>query len=223
MPAPQLGGICHAAVWIGAGARMNESFFGLLLSLSLLIATTGCRSLDPRHYPTADEWYAEHVKGGGGSTVAVTNRVTPILSWHSVRMAGITDLPRPHWYQKSNPVWWFKNNADPIPPDWYRPGKKTRTTTWYLRNPFHNFDYYVIGVADHETVRSGRCPEHNMNPRGGWNIAVTGYKRLRLPFVSYERHGIAFYLGWRESGSFGAKFNFKRAQGGPGTGMADKK
>ena len=54
---------------------------------------------------------------------------------------------------------------------------------------------------------------NNMNPHGGWNIEVTAYKRLRLPFVSYERHGVTFYLGWRESGNFGTKFNLKRAKG----------
>ena len=56
-----------------------------------------------------------------------------------------------------------------------------------------------------------------MNPHGGWNFAVTGYKRLRLPFLSYEGHCIAFYLGWRESGNFGAKLNVK------GTKVASKK
>ena len=82
--------------------------------------------------------------------------------------------------------------------------------TWYLRNPFHNFDYYVIGVADHETVRKGKYPEDVLNPHGGWNLAVTAYKRLRLPLVWYDRHGITFYCGWRESGNFGVKLNLKK-------------
>jgi hypothetical protein len=29
---------------------------------------------------------------------------------------------------------------------------------WHYRNPFHNFDNYVIGVADQEFVRSGKYP-----------------------------------------------------------------
>jgi hypothetical protein len=189
---------------------VNKSFFGSLLLLPLIAA--GCQSLDPRQYPTAKEWHDEHHDGDvSGLVVAGTNRTTPV-AWHRVRM-DVYDLPRPHWHQKINPAWWFKNSADPLPPDWYRPGKRTRKMTWYVRNPFHNFDYYVIGVADHKTVRCGRYPENNMNPNGGWNFAATAYKRLRLPFVSYEGRRIRFYLGWRESGDFGLKFNIKKKRG----------
>lgn len=185
---------------------MKKTVSGLLVSLLCIV--TGCRSVNPAAYPTAKEWLDQHPSSAGnGTSVAETKRPPPV-PWHSVCME-VYDLPTPHWNQKISPLWWFENSADPVPPDWYRPGKKARTFTWYLRNPFHNFDYYVIGAADHKTVRSGKYPEHNMNPQGGWNLAVTAYKGWRLPFASYEGRHIRFYLGWRECGDFGMKFNLK--------------
>ena len=51
-------------------------------------------------------------------------------------------------WRKMNPVWWFGNTDEPVAPDWYRSGKRGRNFMWHLRNPCHNFDFYVIGVAD---------------------------------------------------------------------------
>jgi hypothetical protein len=79
-----------------------------------------------------------------------------------------------------------------------------------LRNPFHNFDFYVIGIADKEFVRSGRYPKKNSNPDGGWDFAVSKYKCLRLPFISYQRGKFNFYCGWRNRGNFGIKINFQK-------------
>jgi hypothetical protein len=169
-----------------------------LLLLPLLI--TGCRSLDARRYPTAKEWNDAH----GGTNAA----------WHSVRMVTSPDPPSFHWYQKANPIWWLKNNEDPVPPEDYLPGKRARKLKWNTRNSCHNFDFYVIGVSDRETVRSGKYPESIGNPHGGWNIAVTKYKRLRLLFVSYKSQHVEFYLGWRERGNFGAKFNIRKSKPG---------
>jgi hypothetical protein len=129
--------------------------------------------------------------------------------WHSFHRKVPSSLPKIETCEKMNPVWWLKNADDPVPPDWYRPGEKGRALKWSLRNPFHNFTHYVIGVADKPFVRSGRYPRDISNPHGGWNFAVTKYKWVRLPFISYRRGRFEFYLGWRVRGNFGIKINFK--------------
>ena len=131
--------------------------------------------------------------------------------WHSVKLAPRPDHPKIRTRDKWNPVWWYKNSDDPQPPANYKPNDKRRDLKWQLRNPFHNFTFYVIGVADKKTVRSGRYPKEAFNPRGGCNVAVTKHKLLRLPFVSYCRgkKGFHFYCGWRPRGNFGFKCNFE--------------
>ena len=112
--------------------------------------------------------------------------------------------------QKWNPLWWLGNVDDPKPPDWYRPGSTGRRWLWQLRNPLHNFTFYVIGVADKPFTRSGKFPQAVFAPDGGWNWAVTKHSCVRLPFVSYNGERGRFYLGWRERGNFGGKVNFGR-------------
>ena len=130
--------------------------------------------------------------------------------WHTIHVTERTNLPAIHFYDKLNPVWWLQNADEPVPPAWYLPDDPHRTTKWRFRNPFHNFNFYVIGVADKKIVRSGRYPERNSDPHGGWNFAVARQKLVLLPFVSYERRWITFYLGWREHGAFGAEMRFHR-------------
>jgi hypothetical protein len=112
--------------------------------------------------------------------------------------------------QKWNPLWSFGNASDPSPPAWYRPDDARRRWLWHLRNPLHNFTHYVIGVSDKPVTRTGRYPAHVFAPDGGWNWAFTRYRWLPLPFISYEGKHSRFYLGWRESGNFGGKLNFKQ-------------
>ena len=114
-------------------------------------------------------------------------------------------MPKIHFYDKWNPVWWVENADEPVPPKWYLPDDKHRTMKWHFRNPFHNFDFYVIGVADRRFTRSGRYPERNANPHGGWDFEVSRRRLAVLPFVSYERPRVTFYFGWRESGAFGVE------------------
>ena len=130
--------------------------------------------------------------------------------WHSVVMLPKTNTPPIHWYNKINPVWWLGNIEDPIPPAWYEPTNSLRKVKWYFRNPFSNFSFYVIGVADKETVRSGRYPTQPGNPNGGWNFAVTRRRIVFLPFMDYKNRRMEFYFGWRERGNFGIKLNFHR-------------
>ena len=110
--------------------------------------------------------------------------------------------------QRLNPVWWLGNMDDPVPPDWYRPGKTDRQWQWQLRNPFHNFTFYVVGVSDRPATRTGRFPAEVFPCGGGWNWAVHRCKFILLPFVAFEGARWRFYLGWRDTGNLGAKLNF---------------
>lgn len=109
--------------------------------------------------------------------------------------------------QKWNPVWWLGNADDPVPPSWYRPGQGLRGPLWQLRNPLHNFTFYVIGVHDKDFVRLGEEPGAVFRRGGGWNWAVIERGFLRLPFVSYEGKRMRFYALWREKGNFGLKLH----------------
>src|SRR6266567_3378836 len=119
--------------------------------------------------------------------------------WKIVTRAPGTNQPAIRFRDKCNPLWWFGNVDEPIAPDWYRPGKANRNVRYHLRNPCHNFFFYVVGVADKKFRRAGKYPKDNFAPQGAWNVAAANYKYpcLWLPFVSYEHHGFQFYLGWR--------------------------
>ena len=112
------------------------------------------------------------------------------------------------WRQKVNPVFWFENADDPVPPDWYRRGKSMRAFTWAFRNPCHNFTWYVVGIGDKSFTRVGRYPGTISNPNGGWNWAACRHGYWRYPSIVYDRHRFHFYFGWRRGGNFGMKFNF---------------
>jgi len=109
------------------------------------------------------------------------------------------------WKQKINPVWWFMNDTEKFPPDWYFPELSLwqRKVWWLLRNPLTNFTWYVIGIGDKPFTSYGLQPEHVFNQNGGWNWAFRCYKWLRLPFISYKGKYIEWYFGWRERGAFG--------------------
>jgi len=139
-------------------------------------------------------------------TMARTN--ADRASWHTVMIQPGPHAPKIHFYNKLNPVWWLKNSDDPVPPNWYRPDEKHRKILWSFRNPLHNFDFYVIGVADKKFYRSGQYPKMNSDPHGGWDFEAARYKFIWLPFVSYHRDNFDFYLGWRNHGNFGIKLNF---------------
>jgi hypothetical protein len=138
-------------------------------------------------------------------TMVRTN--TECVNWRTIEMKPGPHAPEVHFYNRLNPVWWFKNSDDPVPPAWYRPNEKHREMKWSFRNPLHNFDFYVIGVADKTFYRSGKFPDRNSDPRGGWDFAAARWKFIWLPFVSYHREKVDFYLGWRNHGNFGIKFN----------------
>jgi hypothetical protein len=76
---------------------------------------------------------------------------------------------------------------------------------WWVRNPFHNLTFYVLGITNKPFVRYGRYPSDNFAPVSGWNWCVINYKWLWLPFISYVGWLGKFYVGWRERGNFGIK------------------
>ena len=126
---------------------------------------------------------------------------------HEVVMTNTVCIRSGH---KWNPKFWFGNLDDPMPPPDYRPDDKHRVRKWYYRNSMHNFDFYVIGLADKTFRRSGRYPRQVFKTQPGWNWAVCKYKWVRLPFASYHRRHFQFYLGWRERGNFGFKLTFDK-------------
>lgn len=104
--------------------------------------------------------------------------------WHTISVTPGPNLPKIHFYDKLNPLWWLQNADEPVPPAWYRPKDAHRVMKWHFRNPFHNFDHYVIGVADKQFYRSGRFPRRDSSPHGGWNFAIVRRGTLALlPFT----------------------------------------
>jgi hypothetical protein len=163
-------------------ARPGPSALLLALIIGFATSSSFAKPRDENPYPA--------MKREPARSVVVTNDLEIPLSW------------------KLNPVWWFKNYDRPTPPWDYKPGDPHRIFKWYLRNPFHNFDFYVIGIADRTFVRKGSDPERVFSPEPGWSWAVCEYKWLRLPFVSYWNGGFNFYLGWRNRGQFGFELKY---------------
>lgn len=132
--------------------------------------------------------------------------------WQEAAKRTDDPLPIPNQYgpfatcEKISPVFWLGNNDDPEPPGWYRPDDPKRLRKWYVRNPFHNFTFYILGIADLEFTRIGNHPTEVFNPHGGWNWAWSHAKLLPFPFVSYRRDRTQAYFGWRERGNFGIAF-----------------
>ena len=117
--------------------------------------------------------------------------------------------------QKLNPIWWLGNADDPLPPDWYRAGQPFRNVMWYFRNPFHNLNFFVIGISDKPFIRAGEFPRSTFNPCDGWNWSVIRYYRLRFPFVSYKHNRVRIYFGWRTGGAFGIELKLRTSERTP--------
>jgi hypothetical protein len=128
--------------------------------------------------------------------------------------------------RKLNLFWWFLNDFEPTPPDWYRPGKPFRTLFWYLRNPFQNAGRYVLGVADRTYTVTGEWPVMatvwedvrwsdfpHLMPRHGWKRATLKPREWPHPAVDLVLDaalagllGMATW-GWQPNGFAGVKFN----------------
>ena len=112
------------------------------------------------------------------------------------------------WYKKINPLFWFGNYNDPILKDNhpnFHPTKPLwiRKLLWGLRNPLHNFFFFVIGLEDPKVIVTygSQWPK----PGQKWNII--------LPFFSYKGKSWEIYLGWRNGTCLGAALRHKNAKG----------
>lgn len=115
------------------------------------------------------------------------------------------------FYRKLNPWWAFFGNEDDgyygLHTHWNLASSTSLWTAvrWWLRNPAHNFCFYVIGFAD----RVREVTDDRFHPdEGGWLLSwsrpLNGW--FWRPYVSYLGH-IRFYAGWRPTGAFGIKLN----------------
>ena len=164
--------------------------FALLALFFLCAGPASAKPRDERPYPAMR-------REGRAREVIVTNHVHIPTCW------------------KFNPVFWFGNYDRPLPPRSYKPGDPHRVLKWRFRNPCHNFDFYVIGIADKTFRRVGKYPDKVFAPNGGFNWAVCKYKLLRLPFVSWERGRFKFYCGWRNRGQFGFELKLSASPPAP--------
>jgi hypothetical protein len=87
-----------------------------------------------------------------------------------------------------------------------------------VRNPLHNFFYYVIGLMDRPTRVEGTYPFKVFAP-SGYNKTKTYVEGcgIGFPFISYKGKKVMWYAGWRPNedyhegyayngGCFGMKF-----------------
>ncbi|MGN6552911.1 MAG: hypothetical protein ACTHLW_04230 [Verrucomicrobiota bacterium] len=169
-----------------------------ILILAAVAFASGCRSTGPKALSSGALLPSNTANAGSA----------PEGKWHTVQITPSERAKKISFCNKINPLWWYQNVDAASPPDWFRPGETRRNFKWSLRNPFHNFTFYVIGIADKKHWRSGCYPRSTGNPNGHWNFAVARYRFLFFPFLSYHRSKFDFYLGWRTSGNFGAKLNF---------------
>ena len=117
---------------------------------------------------------------------------------------------------KLNPLFWISNQdsgscGEKTDKEWFAKNCNNICNLkckvkWFIRNPFHNFMFYIIGFAD-EPVAS-KCTKDNFwNPDGGWNFCL---RNKYFPFISYRGKHLETYFGWRERGNFGIAFRIKR-------------
>ena len=133
----------------------------------------------------------------------------------------VTGRTRQPLVRKLNLFWWFMNDFEPTPPDWYRRTQPLRTLFWYLRNPLQNAGRYVLGVADRNYTVTGMWPVletvwedvrwsdfPHFAPRHGWKRATLKLENGRsLPWISYSTPRWLAYWGWQPNGFAGVKFN----------------
>jgi hypothetical protein len=111
--------------------------------------------------------------------------------------------------RKVQPWWWFYNCDDPRPPADYAPGKPDwlRATLWYLRNPIHNGNFYVWGVADKNfTVTTHFLSKDEKTYWSTLNLQA-GAVSVKLPFFAYQGKRWGFKAGWQANGDFQIKVN----------------
>lgn len=103
-------------------------------------------------------------------------------------------------------IWAFFGNADdgPIGDLNWNPTRRDTIwirLCWWVRNPCHNFTFYVLGVAQHITTRVGRFPRDVFAPQGRFNIAATSAEAAPMWCIPF---GVfAFLVGSSAKGLVG--------------------
>lgn len=132
------------------------------------------------------------------------------------RTATVIGRTRIQLRYKLNPLWWFGNDEEPLPPDDLYAGHPQwlRVLRWYLRNPLQNFGKYVAGVYDRNYTVTGDAPviattwlDVYGSTRTGFKVSWIGWR----PFVSYTGKRVLWYAGTQWWGFFGFKFNILRS------------
>lgn len=133
----------------------------------------------------------------------------------------------PTWHIKSQCAWAIFGNEDDgiygeeaqFLPD--EPNDESKARKWWLRNPLHNFCFYVIGSADkvNDEITLFKASQKGVNcfdykPVGDTVfadeatsifIALHGKKPFFSLRVGSKDRSFDFYFGWRERGNFGIK------------------
>jgi hypothetical protein len=102
----------------------------------------------------------------------------------------------------------FGNDEDTVdgkPDDWspLPIGSFKRRLAWWLRNPFHNLTWHVIGfVGDVES-----STQNQGSDEPGWLHVKTVRRSTGKTYRLIGHTGTyQWYVGWRSSGAFGLKF-----------------
>jgi len=85
---------------------------------------------------------------------------------------------------------------------------------WAIRNPFHNFCHYWIGVTPLGQMCEWITLEergwvHNTNPiNGNWQYSywTKPNSKIKLPFWNFDNGKWQIYFGWLSRGNFGLAF-----------------
>lgn len=200
--------IIHILNLIGNSHLARTAIFGL--SCIGLLLMTGCVS-----YKVPTESF---INEQGTNEQALSHWLYAVVPRHSSQI---------HWYDAGHWLSWslFGNDDDGIFGEEcdYKPDLSigiAKASHWYLRNPFHNFCFYVIGSASRDNpeflllklTNQGVDGWHYNSPSNFGNKGTSFMTALHggKPFISlriaWTPNKISeFYLGWRERGNFGAK------------------
>lgn len=82
---------------------------------------------------------------------------------------------------------------------------------WHIRNPFHNFCHYWIGITPRGNRYEWILPESAgwvrvvVPPHSQWQYSFWTRKdrQIKLPFWNYDGDIWQFYIGWLRRGNFG--------------------
>ncbi|MFN4173668.1 MAG: hypothetical protein ACK4HV_00995, partial [Parachlamydiaceae bacterium] len=106
------------------------------------------------------------------------------------------------------------------------PNDEKKARKWWIRNPMHNFCFYVIGSADKVNdeitllkISKKGFDSLSYKPVGDTVFADKGTSLFialhgKKPFISLrlgsENRSFDFYMGWRERGNFGLKCRMRK-------------